>query len=49
MKDISARYGVMVTFEKPVYVNGLFQGFDGWDTVNQVLGCYINSSTVELT
>ena len=38
MRDISSRFGVMVSFEKPVYMNGLFQGFDGWDAMNAHFG-----------
>ena len=38
MRDISSRFGVMVSFEKPVYMNGLFQGFDGWDAMNARFG-----------
>ena len=38
MRDISGRYGVMVSFDKPVYLNGLFQGFDGWDVLNAHFG-----------
>ncbi len=35
MKEFSAKYGVMVSFEKPVYLNGYFLGFEGWDSINQ--------------
>lgn len=38
MRDISSRYGVMVSFEKPVYMNGMFQGFEGWDVMNAHFG-----------
>ena len=38
MRDISARFGVMVSFDKPVYLNGLFQGFDEWDVLNAHFG-----------
>ena len=38
MKEFSGKYGVMVSFEKPVYLNGYFLGFEGWDSINQQFG-----------
>jgi len=38
MKEFSSRFGVVVSFEKPVYLNGFFQPFDGWDSINQHFG-----------
>ena len=32
------QYGVMLSFEKPIYLNGYFLGFEGWDSLNQQFG-----------
>ena len=33
--EFSASPGVMFSFEHPVYSNGYFLGFDGWDDMNK--------------
>ena len=38
MKEFSKEYGVVVSFEQPVYSNGLFEGFKGWDEINEKYG-----------
>ena len=35
---LSCQYGVMLSFEKPIYLNGYFLGFEGWDSLNQQFG-----------
>jgi len=34
MRPFSAKPGVMVNFESPIYINGRFAGFDGWNMTN---------------
>jgi hypothetical protein len=34
MRPFSAKHGVMVNFESPIYINGRFTGFDGWNMTN---------------
>ena len=34
-QHFSMQYGVMVSFERPVYINGLFQEFDQWKSFNE--------------
>ena len=34
MRPFSAKPGVMVNFESPIYINGRFTGFDGWNMTN---------------
>lgn len=36
--DFANQSGVKVTFEHPVYSNGYFLGYDGWDKVNDKYG-----------
>jgi hypothetical protein len=39
----------MVSFDKPIYLNGLFQGFDGWDVLNAHYGANNITYVVELS
>ena len=34
MRPFSAKPGVMVNFESPIYIKGRFSGFDGWNMTN---------------
>ena len=34
MRPFSAKPGVMVNFESPIYIKGRFTGFDGWNMTN---------------
>ena len=36
----SQQYGVMVSFERPVYMNGLFQEFTQWKDFNEQYGSF---------
>lgn len=37
-KTFSKKFGVMATFEQPVYSNGYFIGYNGWDELNEKYG-----------
>ena len=36
--SLTNQYGVMISFEKPIYLNGYFLGFEGWDSLNEQFG-----------
>ncbi len=35
MQELAEAPGVMVSFSKPVYADGKFLGFNGWDIINR--------------
>ena len=34
MRPFASKPGVVVSFESPIYINGRFNGFDGWNMTN---------------